>query len=85
MTNQQHIVLLLTPSALITVEDVHKLSRNYYRMADRVRSNLFGVAQTLLRLKQTDEGIPIPNKAFVEEVVSGAAEGIAAGRLASQV
>ena len=85
MTNQQHVVLLLTPSTLITVEDVHNLSRNKYRLADRVHSVLFAVSQTLLRLKQTDEGVAIPDKAFIEEVVSGAVEDLAAGRFASQV
>jgi len=74
MTNHQHVAILLLPAALLTKEDVDFLTNNVGTLRKVVTSKLFLKSANNLHLKQQVDGTVLPDRDYIEEVVSDAAQ-----------
>ena len=77
MTIQEMVTLNLTPVVELTEEDIRLLLQNKPALREVKHSSLFKLAVLHLQLKQDVEGIYVPTRETVEEVVAKASDYLA--------
>ena len=77
MTIQEMVTLLLIPSAELTEEDITNLIQHKSALLEVKDSALYDKAGHWLSMKKEVEGVDIPSRDMVKEVVEGASNYLA--------
>ena len=77
MTIQEMVTLNLTPAAELTDEDINLLIQNKPALTEVQDSELYNLSHLHLNLKKQAEGIEVPSRDVVKEVVAKASDFLA--------